>query len=258
MFSLELVRLIVASIGVIVAVKSKWFSEHKAAGSAVVILLLLLCLMAMANCSSSETFTSSQYEDGVRAENVDRDGEISLTGNAGSADSGISNLDTDGGVQAGSTGESLNAGMPSYYLFEHEPADGTRNIKAIDESVSGEIYRDVICFNVSAWSESEKRDSITYLNNGNYDTFSGIFYSCKLQEGRGANTVQYVIKLDDATAFGPVSLSKLDESISFNLDISTVRQIEIVCYYMEGSTGGLLGVAGTAYGRLADAVFTKG
>ena len=139
---MELVRLIVASIGVIVAVKSKWFSEHKAAGSAVVILLLLLCLMAMANCSSSETFTSSQYEDGVRAENVDRDGEISSTGNAGSADSGISNLDTDGGVQAGSTGESLNAGMPSYYLFEHEPADGTRNIKAIDESVSGEIYRE--------------------------------------------------------------------------------------------------------------------
>lgn len=141
-------------------------------------------------------------------------------------------------------------------LYNVEPVEGIRNLEAgPTQDNLGNTFYNSLAFSVSSFDESLESESLIYTNTNNYTVFSGVFYVPKLPEGSKDNVVQFMIRLDDRVSLDTGIFDQYSDPYRFNLNIANAKKIEITCYFVEGSSSGIIGGGSRAYGNLSEALF---
>lgn len=164
------------------------------------------------------------------------------------------------GTSGESSEEILTIPSESFSLYKEDQTSGT--IAAVEPSVSdysGEIYYDVIIFNVSTIDDvghSMETQSIEFPNTENYSKFTGTFFVPKRNRTLNDNIVCFRIFLDGIPYEKEYEVSKDSSGVPFEIDISNKSKVEIACYYVEGTASDVLGGGSYAYGALSNGLFT--
>ena len=148
----------------------------------------------------------------------------------------------------------------SYSLYEENQIAGTiDSVKPTASDNLGNTYYDALIFRVSTLDDVDNSlavQSITFANTENYSKFTGTFFVPKVHRTLVENAVNFKIILDGIPYEENYEVSINQDARTFNIDISNVTTIEIVCYFIEGTSSGVIGGGSYAYGALSNGIFT--
>ncbi len=199
-----------------------------------IVLVLILLIAGVISCSTS----NSQIENNQRDE----------TEETQSSSGGDSQTIVQKSVQN------------SYSLYEESQIAGTiDSVKPTASDNLGNTYYDALIFRVSTLDDVDNSlavQSITFANTENYSKFTGTFFVPKVHRTLVENTVNFKIILDGIPYEEIYEVSINQDARTFNIDISNVTTIEIVCYLIEGTSSGVIGGGSYAYGALSNGIFT--